>query len=122
AQVTPANVADVSIGASLVQGDEAAVWADKGYVGPTMRQALRAHGITDRVQRRAARGRPLRYWEVVRNRLIGRVRGHIEGVFGALKRSYGLVRMRYYSLADNTAATLLTLTAWNLARAADRTA
>lgn len=122
AQITPANVADVCIGASLVQGDEAAVWADKGYVGPTMREKLRAHGIKDRVQRRAARGRPLRHWEHVRNRLIGHVRGRIEGVFGALKRSYGLMRMRYYSLVRNTAATLLTLTAWNLARAADRSA
>jgi transposase, IS5 family len=52
--------------------------------------------------------------------MIGRVRGRIEGVFGALKRSYGLARMRYMGLARNTAATLMTLIAWNLARAAQR--
>jgi len=120
AQVTPANLNEVCVGHTLVQGDEAAVWADKGYVGPAMRERLQVCGIKDRVQRRAARGRPLRRREIVRNRLIGRVRGRIEGVFGALKRSYGLMRMRYYGLARNTAATLLTLTAWNLARAADR--
>ena len=55
-----------------------------------------------------------------RNVLIGRVRGRVEGVFGALKRSYGLARLRYMSLARNTAGVLLTLTGWNLARAADR--
>src|SRR5580704_13025526 len=42
------------------------------------------------------------------------------GVFGALKRSYGLARMRYMSLARNATGVLLTLTGWNLARAADR--
>jgi transposase, IS5 family len=52
--------------------------------------------------------------------LIGRVRGRIEGVFGTLKRSYGLARLRYMSLARNATGVLLTLTGWNLARAADR--
>lgn len=122
AKVTPANINEVVVGHELVQGDEAAVWADKGYVGPAMRQRLTAHGIKNRVQRKAQRGRRLTAREVVRNRLIGRVRGRIEGVFGALKRSFGLARMRYMGLARNAAATLLTLTAWNLARAADQTA
>jgi len=47
------------------------------------------------------------------------VRGRVEGVFGTLKRSYSLARLRYMSLARNTAGVLLTLTGWNLARAAD---
>jgi transposase, IS5 family len=34
ARLTPANVAEVEHGHDLVSGDEAAVWADKGYVGP----------------------------------------------------------------------------------------
>lgn len=120
ATVTSAHINEVCVGHTLVQGDEAAVWADKGYVGPTLREHLHVSGIKNRVQRRAARGRPLGRWEIVRNRLIGRVRGRIEGVFGALKRSYGLRRMRYCGLARNTVATLLTLVAWNLARAADQ--
>ncbi|MFC0083848.1 transposase [Dyella flava] len=83
---------------------------------------MRAGGIKDRVQRRAARGRPLKPREIVRNRLIGYVRGRVEGVFGTLKRSYGLMRMRYCGLARNTVGTLLTLMAWNMARAADQVA
>jgi len=117
ARITPANVADVEIGHELVCGDEQAVYADKGYVGPRMRARLRADKIKDRVQRRAARNRPLRPIETRRNILIGRIRGRIEGVFGALKRSYGLARMRYMGLARNIAGTLMTLIAWNLARA-----
>jgi IS5 family transposase len=122
ARITPANVADVEIGHELVCGDERAVYADKAYGGPRLRARLRAGGIKDRVQKRAARNRPLRPRETRRNVLIGRIRGRIEGVFGALKRSYGLARMRYMGLARNTAGTLMTLVAWNLARAAEQSA
>jgi IS5 family transposase len=120
ARITPANVPEVEIGHELVTGDERAVYADKAYVGRRMRERLRAARIKDRVQSRAARCRPLRPIETRRNVLIGRIRGRIEGVFGALKRSYGLARMRYMGLARNIAGALTTLTAWNLARAADQ--
>jgi len=120
--VTPANVAEITIGPALVIGDERAVYADKAYVGPTMRARLGADAIKDRVQHRAQRFHPLTPRQIRRNLLIGRVRGRVEGVFGALKRSYGLSRMRYMGLARNIAGTILTLIAWNLARAEQRTA
>lgn len=119
-RLTPANVNEITIGPELVAGDEASVWADKAYVGPTMAQAIAAGGAKNRVQRRRQKNRRLRPSETRRNVLIGRVRGRVEGVFGALKRSYGLARLRYMSLARNTTGVLLTLTGWNLARAADR--
>jgi IS5 family transposase len=120
ARLTPANVNEITIGPELVAGDEGSVWADKAYVGPTMARAIIAAGAKNRVQRRRQKNRGLRPSETRRNVLIGRVRGRIEGVFGALKRSYGLARLRYMSLARNTTGVLLTLTGWNLARAADR--
>jgi len=120
ARLTPANVNEITVGPDLVAGDEASVWADKAYVGPTMAAAIAAAGAKNRVQRRRQKNRPLRASETRRNVLIGRVRGRIEGVFGALKRSYGLARLRYMSLARNATGVLLTLTGWNLARAADR--
>lgn len=117
--LTPANINEITIAPPLVQGDEAAVWADKGYVGPTLRDALAAGGIRNRVQRRASRSRRLTSREVPRNKLVGRVRGRIEGVFGALKRSYGLARMKYMGMARNALAMSLAAIAWNLARVAD---
>ncbi len=120
--VTPANVADVDKGHDLVIGDEQVVYADKGYVGPRLRDRLRAGNIRNRVQHKAQKNRPLTSRQHLRNKLIGRIRGRIEGVFGALKRSYGLARMRFMGIIRNEAATLLTLTSWNLARAADRLA
>lgn len=120
AQLTPANVNEITVGPALVAGDEASVWADKAYVGPTMARAITAARAKNRVQRRNQKNRRLRASETRRNVLIGRIRGRVEGVFGALKRSYGLARLRYMSLARNATGVLLTLTGWNLARAADR--
>lgn len=118
--VTPANIADVDHGHDLVIGDERAVYADKGYVGPRLRERLRADRIRNRVQHKAQKNRPLTPRQHLRNKLIGRIRGRIEGVFGTLKRSYGMARMRFMGLVRNEAAILLTLTSWNLARAADQ--
>jgi IS5 family transposase len=120
ARLTPANVNEITIGPEMVAGEEGSVWADKAYVGPTMAEAIAAAGARNRVQRRRQKNRRLRPSETRRNLLIGRVRGRIEGVFGALKRSYGLARLRYMSLARNATGVLLTLSGWNLARAADR--
>jgi len=120
ARLTPANVNEITVGPELVAGDEASVWADKAYVGPTMARAIAAIGAKNRVQRRRQKNRRLRPSETRRNVLIGRVRGRVEGVFGALKRSYGLARLHYLTLARNAVGVLLTLTGWNLARAADR--
>jgi len=120
ARLTPANVNEITVGPELVAGDEGSVWADKAYVGPTMAHAITAAGAKNRVQRRNSKTRRLRPSERRRNVLIGRVRGRAEGVFGALKRSYGLARLHYMNLARNATGVLLTLTGWNLARAADR--
>ena len=120
ARLTPANLNEITVGPELVAGDEASVWADKAYVGPTMAAAIRAAGAKNRVPRRRQKNRGLRASETRGNVLIGRIRGRIEGVFGALKRSYGLARLRYMSLTRYATGVLLTLTGWNLARAADR--
>jgi transposase, IS5 family len=92
----------------------------QAYAGPSMARAIAAVGAKNRVQRKNQKNRRLRASERRRNVLIGRVRGRVEGVFGALKRSYGLARLRYMNLARNATGVLLTLTGWNLARAADR--
>lgn len=120
ALLTPANIADVDKGHELVIGDERAVYADKAYVGPRMRARLKRDDIKDRVQHRRWKERTLTRHQLRRNKLIGYVRGRIEGVFGTLKRSFGLARMRLMGLERNTAATLITLIAWNLNRTAAR--
>jgi hypothetical protein len=53
-----------------------------------MARAIAAVGAKNRVQRKNQKNRRLRSSERRRNVLIGRVRGRVEGVFGA--RSSGL--------------------------------
>ena len=117
ARITPANVADCTLGPDLVQGDEAAVYADMGYDNAALRDRLAAGGISNAVMRRPNRYHRLTPEDRARNQAIARVRGRVEGLFGTLKRSYRRQRLRYVGLARNTLDLLLTLIAINLRRA-----
>ena len=117
ARFTPARVADCTIGPDLVQGDEAAVYADMAYDNAVMRDTLEAGGITNAVMARPNRYHPLTHDAKARNTAIGRIRGRVEGVFGTLKRSYRRSRLVYIGLAKNRLDMFLTLLAINLRRA-----
>lgn len=118
ARITPANVADCTIGPDLVQGDEGAVYADMAYDNARMRTRLAENGISNAVMRRPNRHHPLLSPEnIARNKSIGRIRGRVEGLFGTLKRSYRRSRLIYVGLARNRLDLLLTLLAINLRRA-----
>ena len=123
AHLTPANVNETVVADSLIQGDEKAVYADCAYDTKARRAALRARGTKDRIQHRPNKHHPeLGRWKKTRNKLIGRIRGRIEGTFGLLKRSYGYVRVRYVGLAKNQSHLHLLCIAINLRRAVILTA
>lgn len=117
--VTPANVNDCTLGPALVQGDEAAVYADQAYDSARLRRRLAAVGAENQIMRRPNRHHPvLPREDKLRNQAIGRIRGRVEGVFGTLKRSYRWARMRFFSLARNRTALILAALAMNLRKAA----
>jgi transposase, IS5 family len=115
-RLTPANIQEVMVGPELVQGDEAIVYADRGYDAARMRDLLEAQGIACGILRRGQRNRPLTPEEVERNHALSLKRRAVEAVFGTLKRSYGFHRMRYFSAARNTLALALACIAFNLRR------
>lgn len=117
ARVTASTVADCTVGPDLVQGDEAAVYADMAYDNAPMRTCLDQAGIANAVMRRPNRHHPLSPHDKARNAAIGRVRGRVEGVFATLKRSYRRSRLIYHGLAKNSLDLCLTLLAFNLRRA-----
>lgn len=117
ALLTPANIHDSIPADDLVQGDEAAVYADRGYDKAARRADLRARGIKDRIMHKAPPGRPLSSHRRRRNRLIARIRAAVEGIFGTWKRGYGFVRVRYRGLLRNHAHLQLLAIAFNLRRA-----
>jgi len=117
AVLTPANVSDKVPFLDLVQGDERAVYADKGYHGWWYRQELALRGIEDGIMRSAARRVRLSATDLARNRAIGKIRAPVERSFATMKRWYGYGRVRYRSLARNTLQLQLLAMATNLRRA-----
>jgi IS5 family transposase len=114
--LTPANVNESLVADALPVGDEAAVYADKGYDSTARRALLAERGVADRIMRRGHPRRPLTPAEVARNRALVPIRSAIERVFGTLKRSYGWTRVRYRGLARNAAHLDLLCLALNLRR------
>jgi IS5 family transposase len=117
AVLTPANVSDKTPFLGLVQGDEQAVYADKGYEGWWYRTELARRGIEDGIMRSAAHHVRLSATDRARNRAIGTIRAAVERSFATMKRWYGYGRVRYRSLARNTLQLQLLAMAINLRRA-----
>jgi len=117
AEVTSAPVNDCVLGPHLVQEDEGAVYADRGYDSEVLRNHLAALGVENQVMRRPNRKiRVLPEEDLARNKRIAHVRGRVETVFAILKRHYRLSRMRYFGLKRNIVHVLLAVTAMNLRR------
>jgi IS5 family transposase len=115
--LTPGRVSDKLPFLDLVQGDEQAVYADKGYDGAWYRARLVEQGIADGVMVGNYRQRPLDAAGRARNRVIGVIRAPVERTFALLKRWYGYARVRYRSLLKNALQLQLLAVALNLRRA-----
>jgi transposase, IS5 family len=115
--LTPGHVSDKLPFLELVQGDERAVYADKGYDGAWYRARLVEQGIADGVMAGDYRQRPLDAAGRARNRMIGAIRAPVERTFALLKRWYGYGRVRYRSLVRNALQLQLLAVALNLRRA-----
>ena len=117
AMLTPGHVSDEVPFLDLVQGDEQAVYADRGYDGAWYRQRLAERGIADGVMAGDYRQRPLDAAGHARNRALAALRRPIERTFGVLQRWYGYARVRYRSLVKNGLQLQLLAVALNLRRA-----
>jgi transposase, IS5 family len=120
--LTPANVSDKVPFLDLVQGDEQAVYADRGYDGWWYRAELAERGIADGIMTGSYWRRPLDADGHARNRALAALRRPIERSFGVLKRWYGYRRVRYRSLLRNALQLQLLAVALNLRRALALTA
>ena len=118
ATFTSADVHDSVEFKNLVLGDEAAVYADKGYPSEDHRAFLAGKGIADGIMHKAVRGKPLKNWQVWFNRAVAPIRAGVERTFARMKVHHGFTRARYFGLARNACGFFLLLTAMNIARAA----
>lgn len=115
-KLTPANIQEVTVARDLIQGDEGAVYADRGYDGKALHDHLARQGIADGIMRRGQREQPLTPELVARNHQLSLRRRPVEAVFGTLKRSYRLARMPYFRMTRNHLAVALACFAYNLKR------
>lgn len=115
--LTPAHVSDRTPAPRLIQGDEKAFYADKGYDGWWLSDRLAERGIADYIMHPNYWRRPLTADQKVRNRTIAPVRAQVERTFAILKQWYGYTRVRYRCLARNGLQLQMLCIAMNLRRA-----
>jgi IS5 family transposase len=114
-KVTPANVQDVSVAPQLLEQAAGTVYADRGYDSDGLRAALMRRGLGDGLMRRR-RGQPLTEAEIARNHELSLVRRAVESLFGTMKRSYRMGRMRAFTQLRNATDLTLFCLAFNLRR------
>ena len=113
---TPANVQEVVLAPALIQGDERAVYGDRGYDAGWLHRELAARGIADGIMRRGRVNHALGPDEIARNHALSLRRRSVEKLFGTLKRSYRLDRVPHFTLARNATTLALACFAFNLRR------
>jgi transposase, IS5 family len=116
-EVTTANVHDAAELEGILPDAPGDTYGDSAYAGSRPEAAIRARGGTPRVVHTGTWGgaEALSRLEA-HNAEVRRVRARIEKVFGTMKRSYGLRRMRWLGLAKAGLQVRLTAIAYNLRR------
>ena len=112
--MTTAQLHDSQACDALIQGDEAAVYADKAYDDTKRRERLKARGIKARILYKAKRNKPLTTWQKYFNKTAAVVRAAVVRPFALMKGPYRFARCRYLGLARNDAHLQLFASAYNL--------
>ena len=104
---TAANEADINQTASLLHGQEEAVFADAGYTGADKRPELEDCDVdwNIAIKRSIIKALPkdLRDWAEAIERALSQVRAWVEHPFHIVKNLFRHKRLRYRGLAKNTA-------------------
>ena len=99
---TTASVHDSTERATLLSGDERAIFGDKGYADDTLKRECRSKGMYYGVLDKGRRGRPLLSTrQKKRNKQKNRIRSAVERPFAHFKHLMGYVRVRYVNLERN---------------------
>lgn len=114
-RVTPANIQDVEVAPRLLDHADGTVYADRGYDSDGLRRELARQSLGDGLMRRR-RGRPLTQAEVERNHALSLTRRAVERLFGTMKRTYRLARLRAFTQARNAVDLTLFCLSFNLRR------
>jgi IS5 family transposase len=116
-EVTTANVHDAALMAVVLPQEPAEVYGDSAFASRTCEQLILSRGGTPLVVQTGTWGGQAALDRLkAHNAKVRRVRCRIEKVFGTIKRSYGLRRMRWIGLAKAGLQARLTAIAYNIRR------
>ena len=101
AVATAANVADSTMLADLLHGEETRVWGDQAYRGQTETIKQCAPQAQDHTHRRYRYKNGIDESERTKNRTKSSVRSKVEHVFQVMKLKFGFVKLRYRGLKKN---------------------
>ena len=101
AVATAANVADSTMLADLLHGEETRVWGDQAYRGQTEVIKQCAPQAQDHTHRRYRYKNGIDESERAKNRTKSSVRSKVEHVFQVMKLKFGFVKLRYRGLKKN---------------------
>jgi transposase, IS5 family len=116
AEMTSADLHDSQRGEAMIQGDEAAYYADKAYDSQALRDKLAERGIDDKIAYKARRNKPLANWQKWFNTTASSVRSGVERANATMKNWYGMARVRYLGLARNNCHLQFVACAMNIKR------
>jgi transposase, IS5 family len=71
------------------------IYADKAYGFKANRESLKEKNLKDALMRKATRGKQLKHWEKVFNKLVSKERYIVEQTFGTLKRIFEAGKSSY---------------------------
>ena len=115
AEMTSADLHDSQRGEAMIQGDEAAYYADKAYDSQALRDKLGELGIEDRIAYKAKRNKPLVNWQVSGSTRRRRAFASASSV--TMKNWYGMAKVRYLGLDRNNCHLQFVAMAMNMKRA-----
>lgn len=111
---TAANVADSTVLADLLHGEETRVWGDQAYRGQRETIRARAPAARDFTNRRYRHRGVVDEAEKAKNRTKSSVRAKVEHVFAVIKLKFGFTKVRYKGLAKNAHRLFVTCALANL--------
>jgi IS5 family transposase len=94
-ETSTAKLRDSQVWDDLLHGEEASVWADKGYVSAEREAEFTGPGKVWGVMRKAPKGGKLHPLDERMNRIVAKVRAKVEHPFRVIKRRFGQVKTRY---------------------------
>ncbi len=102
-KVTTASVHDKQEMEALLDGEERAVFGDKGYFSDEDKRAARKKELFWGVLDKAKSKKSLSHKQERRNRKLSSIRAKVEHPFRVVKRQFGYVKVRYRGLTKNAA-------------------